>query len=237
MIDVAKVTDVIPGPSEFFDKKRTDLPNLEFLKQHFLVEGRITESQALMILKKSQEIFKKEPNVLEVPAPVTVCGDIHGQYYDLMKLFEVGGVIGETRFLFLGDYIDRGYFSIECFLYLLSIKLHYPNLVFMLRGNHECKHLTEYFTFKNECVYKYSENVYLSCVEVFKTLPLAAILNKQFFCIHGGLSPEIKTVDDINKINRFSEPPTHGAFCDILWADPTENFGAESSSGIKSFLF
>ncbi|RDB30000.1 Serine/threonine-protein phosphatase 2B catalytic subunit [Hypsizygus marmoreus] len=218
-----------PTEAEFFlkDSHGDRKPNPAFLKEHFFHEGRLTELQALFILEHATEMLTREPNLVNVKSPVTICGDIHGQYYDLMKLFEVGGSLNDNNYLFLGDYVDRGSFGIECLLYLYSLKLYYPSKFVLLRGNHECRHLTEYFTFKRECLHKYSERVYEACIKSFCALPVTALVDGRFFCVHGGISPELMTLSDLSRMNRFQEPGNHGLLCDLLWSDPIANYGHE----------
>ncbi|KAF8436362.1 Metallo-dependent phosphatase-like protein [Boletus edulis BED1] len=203
------------------------VPNVDFIKQHFFNEGRLTEKQALQILSKATAILSREPNLVNVGSPVTICGDIHGQYYDLMKLFEIGGSFTDNSYLFLGDYVDRGNFGIECLLYLYALKIQRPKDITLLRGNHECRHLTEYFTFKRECLHKYSQAVYDACLDSFNALPLAALVDARFFCVHGGISPELITLEDLQQLDRFQEPGSSGLLCDLLWSDPVVNFGYE----------
>ncbi|EJD07740.1 Metallo-dependent phosphatase [Fomitiporia mediterranea MF3/22] len=227
-----------PRDEQFFttDSFGNRRPNTEFLKNHFLREGRVTEEQALYLLQEGKTLLEKEQNLLSVQGPITVCGDIHGQFYDLMKIFEIGGDVAHNTYLFLGDYVDRGCFGIECLLYLYSLKICYPNQLFLIRGNHECRHLTEYFTFHRECTRKYSMNIYMACIDSFTALPLAAVLDRRFLCVHGGISPELNSLADINRVNRFIEPPSHGLLCDLLWADPAPNFGNESDGAVNGVV-
>ncbi|KAH7647813.1 phosphatase 2B catalytic subunit [Cryptosporidium bovis] len=198
-------------------------PDWRTLKSHLLREGRVQKEHLLEIIRRTSEITANESNMLRLKDPITVVGDIHGQYYDLVKLLEVGGDPETTQYLFLGDYVDRGSFSIEVLLLLYCLKLNYPDTVYLLRGNHECRQMTTFFNFRDECEYKYDTTVHCYFMESFDTLPIAAIINEKFFCVHGGLSPELRTVDQILMINRFQEPPRSGLYCDILWADPVDN--------------
>lgn len=280
----------------------------ELLRQHLLKEGKITEDDVCRLCKEAMAIFRAEPNIVRLNGNLNIVGDIHGQYYDLMKVFEVsartpdagppararGGVAAEGRarppargerraarlarassrprwacswpsrgsapttsgpavplppahaarprlprlptsprlaqiggkvedapYLFLGDYVDRGTFSCEVVLYLLALKVSFPKKIFCLRGNHECRALTRTFNFKAECLHKYSGRVYEAFMALFDTLPLCALLDAKFLCTHGGIGPSFRTLDDIDRIDRFSEPPESGPMCDLLWADPT----------------
>ena len=111
--------------------------DIEILIEHLNREGRIDINDAFDIIHTTSEIFRKEPNLLRLRDPITVCGDIHGQFFDLLRLMEAGGDPANTQYLFLGDYVDRGCFSMECILFLCAHKMTYNDTFFMIRGNHE----------------------------------------------------------------------------------------------------
>lgn len=180
------------------------------------------------LIKGATDILKKEPNVIKMKEPVIIVGDIHGQYYDLIHMFEKvvdSRNLPKTNMLFLGDYVDRGSYSIEVMIFLYALKINYPQEIVMLRGNHESRAMTEHFTFREEVLKKYDgdEEIYEAFIESFEALPIAADVNGDYLCMHGGISPELETVDDINKINRFIEPPLQGFLCDLLWSDPCQD--------------
>eukprot|EP00440_Ansanella_granifera_P037337 gb/GFBE01040509.1/.p1 GENE.gb/GFBE01040509.1/~~gb/GFBE01040509.1/.p1 ORF type:complete len:558 (+),score=126.35 gb/GFBE01040509.1/:1-1674(+) len=204
----------------FYDKKGE--PDIDFLFEHLSLEGALSQELLLEVISKASDLFKDEPNLLKLNDPITVVGDIHGQYYDLVKLLEVGGPPGETQYIFLGDYVDRGSFSVEVVAAMYALKIKYPKQIRMLRGNHECRQMTSFFNFREECEYKYDIGVYNAFMDSFDNLPLAATINGKFLCVHGGLSPDMTSMKAINKLNRFTEPPKEGLLCDLLWSDPLE---------------
>jgi len=197
-----------------------------------------TEEEAQSLCEQSIDIFLEEGNVQRITAPVNVVGDVHGQFYDVLELFNVGQSVPERSYLFMGDFVDRGYYSVETFLLLLALKLRYPDKVTLIRGNHESRQITQVYGFYDECFRKYgSMNVWRHCTEVFDYLPLSALIDDKIFCVHGGLSPTINTVDQIRTIDRKQEVPHDGAPCDLMWSDPDEIEGWGSSPRGAGYLF
>eukprot|EP01087_Luapelamoeba_hula_P024466 TRINITY_DN9322_c0_g1_i1.p1 TRINITY_DN9322_c0_g1~~TRINITY_DN9322_c0_g1_i1.p1 ORF type:complete len:308 (+),score=25.44 TRINITY_DN9322_c0_g1_i1:62-985(+) len=198
----------------------------------------IKESEVKALCAKAREILIEESNVQKVQSPVTICGDIHGQFYDLRELFKIGGECPQTNYLFLGDFVDRGFNSVETFLLLIALKVRYPDRMTLIRGNHESRQITQVYGFYDECLRKYrSVNVWRYCTEIFDYLSLAAMIDEKVFCVHGGLSPSINTLDQIRAIDRKQEVPHEGPMCDLLWSDPEEIDGWGLSPRGAGYLF
>ena len=187
-------------------------------------EGTILPERDLRILcEKVKEILMEESNIQPVQAPVTICGDIHGQFHDLLEIFNKGGQIPNTKYIFMGDFVDRGFNSVETFQLLLCLKMKYPAHITLLRGNHETRQITTVYGFYDETIRKYGNaNPWKYCTEVFDYLGIGAVVEGKVFCIHGGLSPEIKTIDQVRLIDRGMEIPHEGPFCDLMWSDPED---------------
>lgn len=149
-----------------------------------------------------------------------MCGDTHGQYPDLLRLFEVGGYPPDTNYLFLGDYVDRGKQSIETICLLLAYKIKYEETFFLLRGNHECASINRIYGFYDECKKRYNLKLWKQFIDCFNCLPISACIDDKILLMHGGLSPELSNLDQLKKIVRPTDVPEEGLLCDVLWSDP-----------------
>eukprot|EP00035_Acanthoeca_spectabilis_P022554 m.444400 g.444400 ORF g.444400 m.444400 type:complete len:375 (-) comp19095_c0_seq1:111-1235(-) len=186
----------------------------------------LTEPEIKVLCEKAKEILMAEPNVRSVPAPCTIVGDIHGQYHDLAELFRIGGRCPDTNYVFLGDYVDRGFHSVECATLVIALKVRWRDRITILRGNHESRQITQVYGFYDECLRKYgSAEVWKYFTDLFDYLPLVALVDNQIFCPHGGLSPTFNTLDQIAELERVQEVPHDGPICDLLWSDPEEREG------------
>jgi len=174
------------------------------------------------LIELAKQIFVRESNILRLGSPIIVVGDIHGQLYDLLEVFRVEAPPPEGSYLFLGDYVDRGYYSVEVLTYLLCMKVKFPERVFLLRGNHETREVTRLYGFYDECSTKYGDpRVYAEVCDLFDYFPLAALIDERVFGVHGGLSPSVHLLDQLLVVDRFREP-TDGPLSDLLWGDPTD---------------
>ena len=169
-----------------------------------------------------REILLSQPALLELSAPVKIVGDVHGQYTDLIRMFEMCGFPPNANFLFLGDYVDRGKQSLETILLLFCYKLKFPENFFLLRGNHECANVTRVYGFYDECKRRCNIKIWKTFVDTFNCLPIASIVAGKIFCVHGGLSPSLKHMDDIRQIARPTDVPDYGLLNDLLWSDPAD---------------
>lgn len=190
--------------------------------------GKVTKTVCLKnaeitaICNAARELFLSQPALLELSPPVKIVGDVHGQYTDLIRLFEMCGFPPNSNFLFLGDYVDRGKQSLETILLLLCYKLRFPENFFLLRGNHECANVTRVYGFYDECKRRCNVKVWKTFVDCFNTIPIAAIVAGKIFCVHGGLSPSLSHMDDIRNIARPTDVPDYGLLNDLLWSDPAD---------------
>lgn len=200
--------------------------------------AEISMEEIVFLCQTVQPVLLSQPTVLDLQPPLTIVGDIHGQYHDLLRIFDQNQYPPKTNYLFLGDYVDRGCQSIETVCLLFAYKIQYPENFFLLRGNHECAYVNRQFGFYDECAQRFHRSLWRTFGKVFECLPMAAIIDGRIFCVHGGISPSLKSIDDIRAIERPLDVPDSGFLCDLLWADPDPDLdGWEESERGTSFRF
>mmetsp|Transcript_53189 Transcript_53189/g.47829 ORF Transcript_53189/g.47829 Transcript_53189/m.47829 type:complete len:371 (+) Transcript_53189:21-1133(+) len=184
----------------------------------------LSEAEIKQLCQLVSDVLMEEANVQPILSPVTICGDIHGQFFDILELLRIGGQVEEgQRYIFMGDFVDRGYHSVETLSLLFLLKARYTSSITLLRGNHESRQVTRVYGFYEEILTKYGNaNVWRYCTDVFDLLPIGALVNGTIFCVHGGLSPDIATLDHLSMIDRKQEIPHAGAFADLMWSDPED---------------
>lgn len=229
----AKLAEGLPGASPGGSMSLNEVSDIDLddMISRLLDAGYSTKVTKAVCLKNAEitavctavrEVLLSQPALLELNAPVKIVGDIHGQYNDLIRLFEMCGFPPTSNFLFLGDYVDRGKQSLETILLLFCYKLKYPENFFILRGNHECANVTRVYGFYDECKRRCNIKVWKTFIDTFNCLPIAAIVADKIFCVHGGLSPSLTHMDDIRQIARPTDVPDYGLLNDLLWSDPAD---------------
>ena len=184
------------------------------------------ENEVKYLIYKSKEIFLAQPVFLELESPINVCGDIHGQYVDLLRILFNVGFPPKVNYLFLGDYVDRGQHSLESICLLLALKIKFPNNIYLLRGNHESSLINRVYGFYDECKRRLNIKVWKSFIDVFNSMPITGSIDDKILCMHGGLSKHLTDLDMLRKIVRPTEIPDEGLLCDLLWSDP-DRYGSK----------
>jgi serine/threonine-protein phosphatase PP1 catalytic subunit len=231
-LDESETDNTILLKQQSFLNNNTNNNNTKILNMNYVElirkligkEPKTLNNQILLeIISRVSPLFQNEPQLLELKGPIYICGDIHGQFDDLLKIFRNIGFPPTITLLFMGDYVDRGDCSIEVVALLCLFKIKYPKSIYMLRGNHECHTVNRMYGFYEECQKKSNLIIWKGFNQVFSNLPVAALIDNKIFCVHGGLSPKLIDVRSINNIKKGTRIPESGLLCDLMWADPATN--------------
>jgi len=208
-----------------------------------------SEKDLGLLIDHFKLIIAEEPTMIRIKGPVSVVGDIHGNLSALLGVFESQKYPPESKFVFLGDYVDRGAQSIHCLILLFSLKILYPGSIYLLRGNHETEFLTSYYNFRSDCLNMYSKEIYDKFIDCFRHLSLVALINDSHFCVHGCIGPELVSLSQINEISKPIPDTSIKLAEELMWSDPDpdnkmDEFSPNSrgagyfapKSQIKSFL-
>ena len=184
---------------------------------------RINEQEVHQILRHGRNLLRNEPFMLELSGEIVIVGDLHGNIDDLIRIFEKMKYPPQTRYLFLGDYVDRGNFSCEVMILLIALKVLYPTCVYLLRGNHETYSLSQNYGFFDEVCSKFNETIYEEFVDTFQLLPLCAVVGNRIFCVHGGISPKMTKLKHLRTLSKPSEINGDSVYSDLVWSDPSDD--------------
>lgn len=222
-----------------YDMEKMTPEFIKDLMEHFIAQKRLHKKYVIRILLEVVAILSKLPTLVEISVDegdhITVCGDVHGQYYDLMNIFSLNGIPSASNpYLFNGDFVDRGSFSFEIITLFFCLKLCYPKHFHMTRGNHESRTMNQIYGFEGEVKAKADNTSFELFCEAFNWLPLCAVIEKKVMVVHGGLfSEDGVKLEQIRKIDRNRQPPESGLMCELLWSDPQPQLGrAPSKRGV-----
>lgn len=241
-ISKLEIPDGYAGPRLSTFDKVPETFVLELI-EWFKLENRLSVKVAYMVLNAARKLFASQPNMVNIQIPegvkITVCGDVHGQFYDLIKIFEINGYPSEQHYyLFNGDFVDRGAYSIEVIITMFALKAAYSRFFFMARGNHESEHVNRMHGFFEETKRKYDERMFSMMNKVFNALPIVHVIQNQLFVVHGGLPEKPDFVlEDIASIDRFKDPPNGTMFSQLLWSDPKQTPGISPSHRGEGILW
>ncbi|KAH7727878.1 serine/threonine phosphatase [Aphelenchoides avenae] len=209
---------------DFIDSCITRLLESSDTIGHQPIYKTITVQEIIHVCDMARLEFQRHGPLVEINSPVNICGDVHGQYNDLIRLFGAGGFPPLSAYLFLGDYVDRGDRSVETILLLFCYKIRYPKVFFILRGNHECEHVNRIYGFYDECCRRFkSVPMWQAFQDTFRWMPLSALVGGRILCMHGGISPYLNSIDQLRSVQRPNEG-VGGLAMDLLWADPVVGF-------------
>jgi len=199
----------------------------------------VKEGEIMQLCQLARDVFMSQGSLIELEAPIKVCGDTHGQFPDVMRLFDRAGFPPCVNYLFLGDYVDRGRQNLEVICLFFCYKVKYPENFFLLRGNHECSAINRVYGFFEECNRRYQSVRLWQCFQdVFNTMPFCGLIAQKILCMHGGLSPQLKSLEQLRSISRPIDPPNPSLYIDLLWSDPDQwTKGWQANTRGVSYVF